>query len=194
MEEFLYFFIAYPRFQEENPNNIYFRNPRKKEDNPELYYSDHEKINKTYHYKKIFKAKIHKSSKYEFSFLIGDDKYEITFDSGGDKFIYDVSLEYGLKIINVRRKIPQNKIEYKDKMEFFIKAIKEKEDEKTIEKKFDDLFKDTIKSYSKKKGFHFFFFFFLKVFKKEKLCKELIKHFKETDEKSKINNMEKRDF
>jgi len=69
-----------------------------------------------------------------FPFVIGDYKYEISFDNTKANFISEVNLEYGLSIIQIRRKIWQNKIEYKNKLDFFKKAIQEKiEKEKTNE-------------------------------------------------------------
>ena len=40
-----------------------------------------------------------------FPFVIGDYKYEISFDNTKVNFISEVNLEYGLSIIQIRRKI-----------------------------------------------------------------------------------------
>ena len=48
-------------------------------------------------------------------FEIGDEKYIISFDSK-TTFVYNVTLNTGKRIIDIRRKIKQN-IEYKDKNE-----------------------------------------------------------------------------
>ena len=52
-----------------------------------------------------------------------EDRYTISFFPKENTFIYDVILEKGLSIISVKRKISQNRIEYKEKLELFIKAL-----------------------------------------------------------------------
>lgn len=54
-----------------------------------------------------------------------------------------------------------------------------------------ELYKDTITLYSKK-GFNFFIPLFTKVYKEQNLCEELIKNFKDTDEKLKVNDMDRK--
>ena len=192
MTEYQYFFIFFPRNQEEKEGDIHFTEPTKKNEKPEVYYSEYENKNKKYYYKKILKIQKPSKSNYKCAFELKDDKYEISFDSKGKTFIYDVTLEYGLKIITVRKGIKQNKIEYKDKMDFFIKALKEKEKDKEEQAKIIDvLLSDTINLYSKKKGFNLLIPLFTQVYKKDNLCKNLMKIFKETDEKSKANNLDK---
>ena len=107
--------------------------------------------NKKYNYKKIFKFKSSQKQKYKLKFVNEEDKYIISFPSQNNTFIYDVTFEKGLNIIAPKRKIAQNRIEYKEKMNFFIKALTKKKEEDKI----DILFKDTIDLYSKKKGFNF---------------------------------------
>ena len=196
MSKYLYFFVYYHRNKEENTSNIYFTKPEKKNEKPENYYSQSIDIkNKKFNYINIFRAKSDGIKKYYFHFVIGDDKYEITFDNQNSKFIYDITLYYGLKIIKVRRRINQNLIEYKDKMNFFIKAINENEkDEEQKNKIIDELLGDTVELYLKKKGFHFLIPLFLQVYEKKELCNKLMKYFKDTDEKSKINNIEKKKY
>ena len=188
MVEYMYFFIYYSRKVKENPSDVHFTEPEKKSEKPECFYSEDEYKNKKYYYKKIFKTKSSGKQKNKFAFIIGEDKYEISFDSQGSKFIYDVTLEYGLRIIKVRRKIPQNKIEYKDKLDFFKKSLEENREEEKI----DELYKDTIDLYSKKKGFNLLIPLFLKIYQKKNLCQLLLKKFKETDEKAKQNNMDRK--
>ena len=192
MTEYQYFFIFFPRNQEEKEGDIHFTEPTKKNEKPEVYYSEYENKNKKYYYKKILKIQKPSKSNYKCAFELKDDKYEISFDSKGKTFIYDVTLEYGLKIITVRKGIKQNKIEYKDKMDFFIKALKEKEKDKEDQAKIIDvLLSDTINLYSKKKGFNLLIPLFTQVYKKDNLCKNLMKIFKETDEKSKAINLDR---
>ena len=178
MSKYLYFFVYYHRNKEENTSNIYFTKPEKKNEKPENYYSQSIDIkNKKFNYINIFRAKSDGIKKYYFHFVIGDDKYEITFDNQNSKFIYDITLYYGLKIIKVRRRINQNLIEYKDKMNFFIKAINENEkDEEQKNKIIDELLGDTVELYLKKKGFHFLIPLFLQVYEKKELCNKLMKY------------------
>ena len=48
-------------------------------------------------------------------------------------FIYDITLEKGLNIIPVKRKIGQNPLDYKEKMNLFIKALEDNKEEDKIE-------------------------------------------------------------
>lgn len=82
--------------------------------------------NKKYNYKKIFKFKSSQKQKYKLEFVNEEDKYIISFPSQNNTFIYDVTFEKGLNIIAPKRKIAQNRIEYKEKMNFFIKALTKK--------------------------------------------------------------------
>ena len=73
--------------------------------------------NQFYFYNKIFKVIIDsrkgkKRNNFYFEFEIKDEKYVISFDSKGKTFIYEVNLEVGKKIINIRRKIKQKKEYY----------------------------------------------------------------------------------
>lgn len=77
-------------------------------------------------------------------------------------------------------------------MDFFIKALKEKEKDKEEQAKIiDALLSDTIDLYSKKKGFNLLIQLFTQVYKIDNLRKNLMKIFKETDEKSKANNLDR---
>ena len=77
-------------------------------------------------------------------------------------------------------------------MDFFIKALKEKEKDKEDQAKIIDvLLSDTINLYSKKKGFNLLIPLFTQVYKNDNLCKNLMQIFKETDEKSKANNLDR---
>ena len=65
-----------------------------------------------------------KKKNYNFIFEIGDEQYIISFEyNENNTFIYDVNLDFGKKIIGIRRKISQIK-EYKEKMDIFIEALK----------------------------------------------------------------------
>ena len=73
--------------------------------------------NQFYFYNKTFKVIIDsrkgkKRNNFYFEFEIKDEKYVISFDSKGKTFIYEVNLEVGKRIINIRRKIKQKKEYY----------------------------------------------------------------------------------
>ena len=179
MTSWLYFFILYPRKKKDDSNDIIFVDPEN--DKPICIFEDETYQNQIYYYKKIFKVdkslgKGKKKTQYHFEFEIGDEKYIISFDSKGSIFVYDVVLEAGKRIIDIRRKINQNIIEYNEKMDYFIEALKKIREENKI----DDLYKETIDLYSKKKGFSFLISIFLKIYKNKKdLCNDLMKKFKE---------------
>ena len=106
-------------------------------------------------------------------------------------FIYNVSLEVGKSILDLRKKINQNK-EYYEIIEYFIKALENNGEESLI----DSLYKETIVLYKKKKGFAFLILLFLKIYQKKDLCIELLTIFKELNENPKENekNMDRNPF
>ena len=197
METSLYFFISYERLKKDNDNDndIVFVVPENNNQKLECVFTDEIYDNQKYNYKKIFKVnksieKGKKKNNYYFEFEIGENKYIISFNSKGNTFIYDVLLEMGQKIIDIRRKINQNKIEYSEKMEDFIEALNKSGEEKKIE----ELYKDTIDLYSKKKGFSFLISLFLKIYKMKNLCNLLLQKFKEMNKITKENekNMDRK--
>ena len=123
----IYFFISYSRKAKENPNEIDFVEPKTKELKPECIYIDEEYKNQIYYYNKIYKVsksagKGKKGNNYYFEYEIKDEKYVISFDAKESTFIYNVSLEVGKSILDLRKKINQNK-EYYEIIEYFIKAL-----------------------------------------------------------------------
>ena len=76
--------------------------------------TDYDKENQKYYYKMIFKAKKIASKKNDyFEFEISDDKYISSFETYEKTiFIYDVILQVGIRIIDIKKFIPQNQIEY----------------------------------------------------------------------------------
>ena len=193
----IYFIITYQRNKIENASDIDFVIPENKELKPECILSDETYDNKKYYYKKVFKAstavgKGKKGNNYYFEFEIGDNKYIISFDSKGSSFVYDVSLETGKRRIQIIRKVDQNSIDYNEKMDFFEKALKQKGEENKI----DNLYKETIDLYSKKKGFYLLIALFLKVYKKKDLCSSLLKKFREMNGNPKDNekNMDRKSY
>jgi hypothetical protein len=175
----LYFFVTYSRKQKEN-NDVEFVVPEKNNLKPVCIYEDLKYEGQRFHYNKIFAVEKPKKSKKNFNFVfeIGDEQYVISFDySKGSSFIYDVNLDFGKKIIDIRRKISQTK-EYQEKMDVFIKALEKNNEAQMIK----ELYKDTIELYSKKKIFSFLIVLFLKVYEDKDLCKELLNSFRKMNE------------
>ena len=88
-------------------------------------------------------------------------------------------MKIGKKIIEteILRTI-EIKLEYAEKMEYFIKAL-----EKTEEKsKIDELYKDTLNLYFNKKDFSLLISLFLKIYTKKDLCNQLLTGFKKMNE------------
>ena len=171
--------------------------PENNNQKPECIYTDEKYENQQYFYKKIFKVnksigKGKKRNNYYFEFELGENKYIISFENKESIFVYDVILEMGKKIIDIRRKINQNDIEYNEKMEDFIEALKKDREENKI----DELYKDTIELYSKKKGFSLLILLFLKIYKKKNLCSVLLEKFKEMNTIPKDNekNMDRKSY
>ena len=111
--ESIYFFILYHTRKKENSNDVNFITSENNNQIPECIYNEDLYQNKIFYYKKIFKinkstAKGKKANNYYFEFEIDDDKYSISFESKGITFIYDVIVEMGKKIIQIKRKIKQN--------------------------------------------------------------------------------------
>ena len=162
---------------------------------PKCIYMEESYENQIYSYKKIFKANKPTGSKgnqYYFEFQVEDDKYIISFDSKGKTFVYDVSLEKGKKRIKIKRKINQNILEYYEKMNIFIKSLKENNEENQI----DTLYKETIDLYTIKKGFSFLIELFIEIYKKKDLCPILMEKFRQMCESQKDNekNMDRKKY
>ena len=182
----IYFFITYSSKQKENEENdsdIEFVVPEKRNLKPIFIFKKENYENQRYYYNKIYSIdKPKKKKDYNFIFEKGDEQYIISFSYQGSSFIYDVNLEFGKKIIDIRRKINQNK-EYLEKMETFIDALKKNNEMYLI----DELYKDTIKLYSTKKIFSFLIPLFLKIYDKKDLCSELMNSFRKINENPKFS-------
>ena len=203
MDQNLYFFVYYPRYQKVQEKDINFIVPSKKENRPECIY-DEEIIDgignrKYYKYKKIYKVsssiKKGNTKKYHFEFLIGDDKYEISFDSGTKVFIFDVNLQVGKNISGVRTEIEQNNTEiteYNQKIDNFIQALEDKGEKGKI----DILYGDAINLYENKKGFSFLISLFLKIYEMEDLGPKLLRKFREMNSNPEDNkkNMDRKKY
>ena len=179
MTKSIYFFVTYSRKQKENESDIEFVVSEKSNLKPVCIYKEEKIEGQRFYYNKIFAIEKPKKNKknYNFVFEIGDEQYIISFEYKGNSFIYDVNLDFGKKIIDIRRKINQSK-EYKEKMDVFIEALKENKEMERI----DELYKDTIELYSKKKIFSFLIALFLKIYEKKDLCSELLNIFRTINE------------
>ena len=152
MVKSIYFFVTYSRKQKENEEDIEFVGSEKNNLKPTCIHKAEKFEGQRFYYNKIFAIeKPKKSNKnYNFVFNIDEEQYIISFEYKGNSFIYDVNLDFGKKIIDIRNKINQNK-EYHEKVNVFIEALEENKEMDMI----DELYKDTIELYSKKKFFLF---------------------------------------
>ena len=202
MSSDIYFFIHYQRTQREDSDSAYFILPEDESKQPKCifcYDEDYDEKNNLYNYNKIFKApKSNPKGKYHFEFRISDDIYIIKFTAKKNTYVYVVDLVYGRKILDIRTKIPQNKIEYKDKIEYFIEALKKTGEEDKIK----ELLTDSFEIYKKNKGFCFLIPLFLKIYEKEKeeekkdLLPKLLQAFREmnSDPKSNDKNLDRKKY
>ena len=182
-DKYLYFFISYEKNQNEGESNIDMILKEKNE--LKCIYVDEKYEDQIYYCNRIFKirksaGKKEKGNNYYFIFEKNDDQYILKFDSEGNTFVYDVILEVGKKMIDIRRKINQNK-EYYKTIDFFIKALEKNGEEGII----DILYKETIELYSKKEGFTFMIELFLKIYQKKNLCIQLLQIFKKINQNPK---------
>ena len=154
-EKEIYFMIFYPRNQKENQSDFQFS--KDCDVSPKIILNKEEKTdNNKYTYKKVFKFKnIGGNKKIKLIFFIGEeDKYIIKFDIKNNIFIYDVDLKKGHKFLDfiAKEDMKQNLMEYPDKLDIFLDALKEsKGEDKTKE-----LYQETIELYSKRSTFSFF--------------------------------------
>jgi len=100
-------------------------------------------------------------------------------------FVYDVDLKKGHKYLEniVPIDINQKKMNYQDKLDLFIEALKESKEEN----KNKEYFQETIDLYSKKKGFSFLISLFAKIYQKKNLCQLLIQKFYDMNVNLKVN-------
>ena len=193
MPNSIYFFVTYSRKQKVNDDDIEFSVSEKSNLKPVCIFKKESYEGQRFYYNKIYAFEKPKKTKknYNFIFEIGDEQYIISFEYKGNSFIYDVNLDFGKKIIDIRRKINQTK-EYHEKMNFFIEALEQNKEMDAIE----ELYKDSIELYSKKKIFSFLIALFLKTYEKKDICSELLNTFKKMceDPKNSGKNMDRKSF
>ena len=133
--------------------------------------------NNKYAYKKVLKYKhVGGKKNVELIFFIGEkEKYVINFEIKGKIFIYDVELKKYHKILdNIPPDIiDQQTMEYKDKLDLFLEALNQNEEEDKIK----ELYQETIELYSLKSNYSLLISLFTKVYKEKKLCDQLLNIF-----------------
>ena len=147
-EKEVYFIIYYQRKEKENPKELAFSESCDSIPQAILIKEVKTSTNK-YAYKKVFKYKNKGGKELIFFFGEEEDKYIITLEVKDKTFIYDVKLEKGHKFLDniPRENINQNIMKYQDKLDLFLEALKQNNEEKKNEL----LYKETIELYSKKK-------------------------------------------
>jgi len=129
----------------------------------------------------------------EIQFQIGDkDNYIIKFNVDEKTFYYDIGLKKGNKFLTIIAKetIDQSFLNYYQKLELFISALKQNKEEGKI----DNLYEETIKLYSKKKGFYLLISLFINIYDKQNLCPKLIEEFnKMNKDKKNEKNMDRKE-
>ena len=177
--------IFYLRIQKENPSDFVFS-----KDNdilPNIIFNKEIKISDNrFVYRKVFKLKnIGSKNNTKIIFFIGEeDKYIINLEIKKQYFIYDVDLKVGHKILTniALGDIDQQKMEYHDKLDIFLEALKQNNEEN----KTRELYRETIELYLKKRNFSLLISLFTKIYQEKKLCELLIEIFYKTN----LNNKE----
>ena len=199
----IYFFISYTLSKKENPDDIEFIVPDKKDEKPQYIYSNETTMDDNkYLYKKIFKEneslekrkkskksseKEKKDNNYDYEFQIFDNRYGISLGKKRGTFILDISLETWNKYLvdGDREKINQNIVDYGEKMNLFKEALVKNKEENKIE----ELYRDAIDLYSKKKSFTLLIELFINVYQNRNLCPRLFESFRYISQES--NDKEK---
>ena len=124
----------------------------------------------------VFKAFLNGEDNYEefnLVFEAGIHKYTISIKVNNKMFHYDIVLEKEIKFLSLFSKeiLGQNILDYFQKLNLFLAALKKNNEEDKIE----ILFEETINLYYKKKIFSLLISLFVIKKKKKKLCDKLIK-------------------
>jgi len=173
----LYFIIYYQRKQKENPEDLIFSEDC--DSIPQVILTKEVKTSTNeYAYKKVYKYKKEcgkKNVELIFFFQQEDNKYFINFKVKEETFIYDVELKKGHKFLDDKPKvnIDQKIMEYQDKLDLFLEALKQNNEEN----KNEGLFKETIDLYSKKGNFSLLISLFSKIYQERRLCESLLEKF-----------------
>ena len=163
--------------------------PKKEDDNKKVEDSKNKEKKKKEHKSK--EDKKNEDEIIEIQFQIGEkDNYIIEFNAEEKSFYFDIDLKKGNKFLKYIAKevIKQDIINYFQKLEIFIAALKENKEKAKI----DILYDEAIQLYSKKKGFYLLISLFINIYEKKSLCPKLTEEFKKmNEEKKNSKNMDR---
>ncbi len=143
----------------------------------------------------VFKQKIENDKKRKeitIDFNLNDDKYIINFVILKESFfVFDLNLKVHDGFYQRDKDIPQNGLEYFDKIKIFIKSLKQNKEEKKIPL----LYYDAINLYSENPNFSFLIKLFIKTYENKDLCLLLLKKFVSTiNNKKQMNSIIEEDL
>ena len=120
------------------------------------------------------------------------DNYIIKFMYEDKSFYFDIVLTKENKYLKniAKETIDQNIINYYQKLEIFITALKENKEEEKI----DNLYEEAIKLYSKKKGFYLLISLFINIYNKKNLCEQLTEEFNKMNKECNNKNMDRNTY
>ena len=127
------------------------------------------------------KNKVKNKKSYNIEYIQGDVTYNIFFSTKDNSFVYETTLKNNIYFDNIiKEDIDQNIIPLHNKLDIFLEALKENNENNKIEK----LYEETIDLYKKKKKFSLLISLFLKIYDKYKdLCIKLMDVFEKINEK-----------
>ena len=122
---------------------------------------------------KVFKYIGDLSSNKDFEFIYDENEYYFTLGNIKDTFIFNfIPIFTKNKKDSLTSKIEQNKIGFKERMIYFMEALKKNNEAD----KLDILYNDSITTYSKKPSYHFLINIFIYVYN-TKYCSTLLEKF-----------------
>ena len=135
----IYFIVLYERKQiEKNINDFTFVKNHYKIDN--IYTNILKKNQSQYFYQKVFKVileedDIKKENNFDISFEIGGYTYTIAFNIDDKSFYYDIIVTKIIKLLSIfpKKEIDQSFLNYYQKLELFISALKQNKEEGKID-------------------------------------------------------------
>ena len=186
-----FFFLIYFKKKTKPKDEVNFKS---KENSPECLFTKTFYSNENVELIKIFKysGELKKEESFEFSF--DNENFKLTLKNLKEQtFIFDFFLSQQKNIllfIPYDEKVEQNKLDNSDKMNYFMESLKEiKQTDK-----FDILYTDSIKVYSKKPNLKFLINIFINVYNTN-LCSSLLNEFSKSIEKSlQIDNIMENDL
>ena len=182
----IYFIVLYKKKAIEKKNDFIFSKNEFKIEN--IYNKWKEEKRDQLIYQKVFKLynnvdKMGKKKEIKIEFEIGSHKYAISFNVENRIFYYDIELTEEIKYLSLfaKKTVDQNFLNYFQKLEVFSEALKKNKEEDKIDK----LYEETIKLYSKKKGFYLLISLFINIYEKQSLCRKLIEEFYQINKEKK---------